>query len=312
MADRKPRASPSAPRQAGAITVRALFEFGRFAAYRCAKRREFGVARSTTGRGQPLTGHLPRCHGPCLFRRRLRSALRQSWPLRVSVQPCRGAPYPPRPGQPSARAKPAGRLSPAGDGARAAPAPATPEAGGLVRGCHVGIVKTALVLRSTAKIGYFSCRPWVLVRQHRCCAAVLRGWCAQGLRCAPAMRPATSSTRPLSPRPGGLGLPRFQVLSLSRPALGFWPVALRRSPSWARGRGRLVVAVSCKVKTLTCRAASRHDRYPCHCPQISRQTHSKTQNPARILPARILLVARSGRPKATRRMRKSDFQHEEI
>lgn len=53
---------------------------------------------------------------------------------------------------------------------------------------------------------------------------------------------ATSPTRPLSPRPGGLGLPRFQVLLLSRPAWGFLPVALRRRPSWARGRGRLVVA----------------------------------------------------------------------
>ena len=63
---RKPRASPSAPRQAGANIVRTLFEGVRLAAHRCAKRRGVAVPCSAARRGQPLTGSLPRCHGPCL------------------------------------------------------------------------------------------------------------------------------------------------------------------------------------------------------------------------------------------------------
>ena len=124
--------------------------------------------------------------------------------------------------------------------ARAAPAPATPAAGCSVRGWPCWRRKTALFLRSTAQIGRFSRHTIALVRQLRC-----EVW------------PATSPTRPLSPRPKGSGCPALSVVPLPA-GVRVRPAASRRSPSWARGRGRLVVAENYKVKSLASRAASRH------------------------------------------------------
>ena len=160
------------------------------------------------------------------FRRRLRSALRQSWPLLVSGWPGRGAPFPPRPGQPSARATPAGRLSPAGDGARAAPAPATPEAGSLVRGWPCWHRKNHPRFAVNGKNWLFfvsTAGNWFgnTAAAQPCC---LVG--AQGFRCAPALRPPTQPS-PLRARAaplfnwraGGAGFPGAGAVP---PAGGIW------------------------------------------------------------------------------------------
>lgn len=175
-----------------------------------------------------------------LFRRRLRSAHRQSWPLHSAARPCRGAPYPPRHGRPSARATPAGRLSPAADGARAAPAPATPAAGGKVRGgpywhrenhpcvtfacCSVGFsVRTLLVSQAT---------PLLRSRVAR--------FGVHGFRYAAALRRHVPHPPTQPSRPKGSGCPAFNVVPVA-PVCSFRVPCLRlaasRAGPWSAGRG---------------------------------------------------------------------------